>query len=113
MTADELERIRNERMRKILAEQARAEMESQAVEEERIKREIDAIEARVKSIMTREALQRYGAVKVAHPELAMTVMIALAQSIEKGMISRISDEMLKKALKSIQGKKRDIRISRK
>ena len=113
MASDELERIRQERMRKLLEEQARAQIEQQAAEEEQLKREIEALEGKVKRVMTKEALQRYGTVKLAHPEIAVTALVALAQSLERGLISRISDEMLKKVLQNIQGKKRDIKIVRK
>ena len=112
VSGDELDTLRKERMRRLMAEQARAE-EQQAAEEERLQREIEALEGRVKRIMTKEALQRYGTVKLAHPELAMTALLALAQSIERGLVNRVSDELLKKVLQNIQGKKRDIRITRK
>ncbi len=63
--------------------------------------QFQALEQIVKQHMTKQALSRYGNVKVAHPELAIKAVSMLASFIQSGQIDTIDDDMLKQVLKSL------------
>ncbi len=88
---------------------AQAEMQQQA----QLEQQIAQLEAVVKRHMTREALERYGTLKVAHPEKAMQVLVVLSQLIQGGRLTQVTDSQLKEILVQLTPQKRDIKIVRK
>ena len=60
---DELEALRNKRL-----EELQAQQNQQVNEQMQLAQQIDSLENLVKPKLTREALQRYGNLKSAHPE---------------------------------------------
>ena len=82
-------------------------MQQQQQEElERLKREI------LMKILTKEALERLGRVKVVNPDLAARVELYLVQLYQTGQIKEmISDTKLKEILKILMEKK-DFKIKR-
>ena len=73
-------------------------------------RALQQLETAVKSVMTKEALERFGTVKVAHPEKAMQVIMFLGQLLKAGRISQVTDETLKSVLLQLEPKKRETKI---
>ncbi|HIQ49901.1 MAG TPA: hypothetical protein EYH56_01760 [Nanoarchaeota archaeon] len=68
---------------------------------EAIKKEI------LRKILTKEALERLGRVKLVNPTLAMQLESYLIQIYQTGQIKQpINDEMLKKLLESLSTKKK-------
>ena len=63
------------------------------------------IEEIAKSKMTREAISRYGNIKIAHPELAIKAISLVAQACQAGGIDTITDIQFKELLNQIQDKK--------
>ena len=100
----ELDELKKKRMNQL--KQAEAEMAQQ----------IEEIEGAVKAHLTKEALQRYGTLKLAHPETATQLMIAVAQALEsgrlKGMLTEEQIVSVLKQLSRLQGSKQT-RIIRK
>ena len=70
------------------------------------------LESVVRQKLTREALERYGNFKTAHPEKAMQLVMILAQAIQQQGIESIDDQQLKELLKRMNPK-REIKITRK
>ena len=66
---------------------------------------LKAMEEIAKSKMTREAISRYGNVKVAHPEIAVKAISLIAQACQSGQIEMITDIQFKELLKQLQEKK--------
>ena len=65
-------------------------------------RQLDTLEEAVKAHLTKEALQRYGTLKLAHPETATQLIIAVAQAIEAGKLKgMLGDGQLKEALQQL------------
>lgn len=62
--------------------------------------QITALENFVKQHMTKQAISRYGNIKLAHPELALNALALLFQAVQQGIT--IDDDALKQMLKSIQ-----------
>ncbi len=65
-------------------------------------------------LLTKEARERLNNVRVAHPELAQKVELAIVQAVQSGQVKNvIDDELVKHLLISLQPKKRDFKITRK
>ncbi|MBI2549913.1 hypothetical protein HYV83_01910 [Candidatus Woesearchaeota archaeon] len=101
----ELEDLKKQRLEQIKQAYAgqyqRYATERQQAEAETAQ-QLEAIEEIVKAHLTKEALQRYGTLKLAHPETATQFIVAVAQAIEAGRLkSFLSEEQMVNALKQI------------
>jgi len=101
---DELEEIRQRKMQ---------ELQNQANEQAQFQQQVSQLETIVKTILTKEALQRYGNIKAAHPEKAVQLLALIGQMMQKGNTRKITDEELKKMLIMITPKTKQIKITRK
>jgi programmed cell death protein 5 len=91
----------SERYRKLL------EMERQRKQFELVKK------ALFFKYLTKEARERLGRVRVAHPELASQVELLLVQAIQQGRIKeKIDDEALKRILQGLRSGKKEFKILR-
>ena len=111
MQDSELERIRQEKLRALQAQNSAGE-DADA----KLAQEIDALEAMVRPRLSKEALQRYANIKIAHPELFLQVLIILAQAIESGQAGNgiIDDEAMKSLLQKMNAaSKKEFTIRRK
>lgn len=91
---DELEQIKQKKLQE-LQQQEQAELQQQ----------VEQLEAMVKQRMTKEALQRYGNIKTAHPGKAMQILVLFGQMIQSNQIQAIDDETLKNTLIQLNQKK--------
>ena len=98
--SDELEVLRKKKLQELLQSQ------------QQLKEQIDQVEEHVKLVFTKGALQRFGNIKIAHPERALQVTMYLQQLMQKKHIKEITDEQLKHILSSMPSQ-RDITITRK
>jgi programmed cell death protein 5 len=65
-------------------------------------------------IMTPEARNRLGNLKLTKPELVNNIELQLIQSAQAGSLrGKVTDEQLKVLLRQIAGQKREIKITRK
>jgi len=70
-----------------------------------IAKNLKMIEDIAKSKMSRDAVSRYGNLKVAHPELAIKAISLIAEAAHSGQIDVISDLQFKELLRQLQEKK--------
>jgi programmed cell death protein 5 len=108
---DELEAIR----KKKLLELQQQQMGSQAaLEEEARKKEFDEQKKTVlRQILTTEARERLGRIKIARPDVAENIENQLIMFAQSGQLkNKINDEQLRELLSKIIPKKRDIKIKR-
>jgi len=107
MDDQELEALRNQKI---------AELQNSAAEvsqeEAQLQQQIEQLEAMVKHKMTKEALQRYGNLKTAHPEKAIQVLVVLGQLVQQGKLEQINDESLKEILLKLTPEKKDFKIKK-
>ncbi|ACJ16590.1 double-stranded DNA-binding protein [Thermococcus onnurineus NA1] len=109
--AEDIEEIR----KKKLLELQKRYLEQQKAQEEAIRQEME-LEAQLNAIMrhilTPEARERLGRVKLVRPELARQVELVLVQLYQAGQIREpIDDAKLKKILAQIDARtRRDFRI---
>jgi len=106
---DELEKIKQKKLKEIQEKQ-----QEQLQEELQLQQQIQQLEAVVKQFLTKEALQRYGNLKTAHPEKAIQILVILSQLIQQGKIKiKVDDQQLKEILKQITPGKKEFKIKRK
>jgi len=98
--------------RKKLEELQRQQQEVNS-EEAQIQQQITQLELLVKKVLTKKALERYGNLKTAHPELAIQLLVLLSQAIQSGQIRTVDDNALKNLLMRLQPKKHKFRMIRK
>ncbi|MBA3064836.1 hypothetical protein FP803_05350 [Candidatus Woesearchaeota archaeon] len=82
-------------------------------EEAEIQQQITQIEILVKGVLTKKALERYGNLKTAHPELAVQLLVLLGQAVQSGQIKTVDDDALKNLLMRLQPKKHRFKMIRK
>ena len=107
---DELEAIR----KKKLLELQRQQMQQQgAAEEETLKEFEEQKKAILRQILTKDARERLGRIKVARPDMAENIENQLIMFAQSGQLkSKINDQQLRELLSKIIPKKRDIKIRR-
>lgn len=102
----ELRRRRLEQLKQLYEEQQRSQLEK-AEEEQQLLEQFRALEEIAKGFMSKEALQRYSTVKLAHPETAAQLAVAIAQAVQTGKLrGMITDEQLKQALAALSKQKK-------
>jgi programmed cell death protein 5 len=109
--AEDIEEIRK---RKLMELQKRY-LEQQKAQEEAIRQEMELqaqLDAIMRKILTPEARERLGRVKLVKPELARQVELVLVQLYQAGQIREpIDDDKLKKILAQIDARtRREFRI---
>jgi DNA-binding TFAR19-related protein (PDSD5 family) len=76
-------------------------------EAEKLTEQILGLERIAKTMMTREAVSRYGNLKMAHTETAIKAIAMIAQAVQTGQVKeQITDEQFKELLREIQNNKK-------
>lgn len=106
---DELEAIRQRKM---------AQLQMSQHQESAMKEETERIEAQkkavIRKILTNDARERLGRLKLGYPDLAAKLEDQLIMLYQSGRLpGQLDDETLKKLLAQVQPKKREISITRK
>ncbi len=105
---DELEKIKQQK----LEDMQKRQMQQVWQEELQLQKQVEQLEAIVRGVMTKEAMQRYGNVKAAHPDKAVQALVVLAQLAQQG-VQKIDDDKFKEILQRLTPKKKEFRIKRK
>ena len=108
---EELEKLRKKKLQEL---QQQAILQESMEEQDRQRQEFEEQKkAILRKILTNEARERLGRIKVARPDLAENLenqLIMLAQN--KQLKNKINDEQLRLILSKIIPKKRDFKIKR-
>jgi len=108
---EELEKLKKKRLQEL---QQQAVLQDSVDEQERQKQEFEEQKKTIlRKILTTEARERLGRIKIARPDLAENVenqLIMLAQNDQ--LKNKINDEQLRLILSKILPKKRDFKIKR-
>ena len=89
------------------------ELQAQAQQQQELQQQVQQLEAVVRTMLTKEALQRYGNLKAAHPDKAIQLLALVGQQIQSGKARKITDEDLKRMLIMLTPKAKQIKITRK
>ncbi len=93
--------------------QKEEQLQQQFQDKAKIQQQIDYMESIVKQFLTKDALMRYGNLKIAHQEKALQILLILFQSIQTNQLkTKIDDTKLKNILEQMTPKERKIQIKR-
>lgn len=101
-----------EEIRAARFEQLKAQAQKQEDQQVKLAAQVEQLESFFRAHASREALERFGNLKVAHPRTAIQVLTIFARLLHEGKVELVDDEMLKEVLGKIQQEKRDIKITR-
>lgn len=88
------------------------EIKAQQLNEQlQLQQQLENIETLAKQALTKQAIERYGNIKAANPELAIQIAIFISQQANN-IKEKITDEQFKEFLKKIQKPKRETKIIR-
>jgi programmed cell death protein 5 len=106
---EELESLRKKRLQE-LQQQAALQGDIQEEQEKQFEEQKKSV---LRGILTNDARQRLGRIKVARPDVAQAIENQLIMFAQSGQLkNKIDDRQLQMLLKKIIPKKRDIKIKR-
>jgi len=108
---EELEKLKRKRLQEL---QQQAALQESLEEEELQRQEFEEQKKMIlRSILTAEARERLGRVKIARPEIAENIENQLILLVQQGQLkNKINDEQLRMLLSKVIPRKRDIKIRR-
>ena len=108
---EELEKLRKKRLKEMQQEVSIQEgLENQEAEKKQFEEQKKKV---LRSILTTEARERLGRIKVARPEIVESIENQLIMAFQSGQLkNKINDEQLRTLLSKAIPKKRDIKIKR-
>lgn len=89
-----------------------SQQQNAAQQESALQEQVAQLENIVKQRMSKEAIQRFGNVKIAHPKKAMQALAVMAQLIQQGRLGQIDDEKLKLIMVQLTPEKKEFKIKR-
>ena len=109
---NEVEEIKRRKL-EALQRQLQERSENNSEDEQQAQQQIAALEAAVKTRLSKEALLRYGNLKSAHPEKAIQLLVVLAKLMQNGRMETVSDQDMKSILMKLSDPKKGTMIIRK
>jgi len=108
---EELDKLRKKKLQEL---QEQAAIQEQIEDQEEQQKQLDEQKkAILRAILTNEARERLGRIKIARPEMAESIENQLIMVAQSGKLkNKINDEELRMLLSKILPKKRDIKIKR-
>ena len=108
---DELENLRKKKLQEMQEQAAfQEQMEEQEEQQKHLEEQKKAI---LRAILSNEARERLGRIKIARPEMAESIENQLIMLAQSGKLkNKINDEELRMLLSRVLPKKRDIKIKR-
>ena len=108
---EELENLRRKKLQEL---QQQGQLQESLEEQDAQKKELEERRRKIlRSILTTQAKERLGRIKVARPEMAEEIENQLIMLAQGGRLkNKINDEQLRMLLSKIIPKKRDIKIER-
>ena len=105
---DELEEIRRRKLEKL-----QDQFQQESADEEDFQKQVSSLEQAVKARLTKEALERYGNVKLGHPDKALQLLAVIAKLIQMNRLKGIiSDEQLREILGQLTPEKKEFKFRR-
>ncbi len=111
--SDDLEKLRQDRMRQLM-EQQRSAQEPELVQQQLREAEIEnQIKIIINKILTPKARERLTNIRIVRPNFARQIEIFLIQLYQTGKLPKqVTDEQLKEILEKLRSKRKEIKIRR-
>jgi programmed cell death protein 5 len=108
---EELEKIRKKKLQELQQQASlKEDLEEQEAQQKQFEEQKKMI---LRSILTTQARERLGRIKVARPEIVENIENQLIMAAQSGQLkNKINDEQLRMLLSKVIPKKRDIKIKR-
>jgi programmed cell death protein 5 len=108
------EELENLRKKKLQEMQEQAAYQEQVEEQEEQQKQLEEQKKTIlRAILTNEARERLGRIRIARPEMAESIENQLIMLAQSGKLkNKINDEELRMLLSKVLPKKRDIKIKR-
>jgi programmed cell death protein 5 len=111
MNDEELEALRRRRLMELQQQQMQEALEDQEMKEKEFEQQRQHL---LRLILTSEARERLGRIRIARPDIAEAIENQLIMLAQSGRLqSKITDEYLKELLARVMPKKKEINIRRK
>ena len=89
------------------------DIQKQLEEQFKAQQQVELLEGIAKQFLSKDAIERYGRVKMAHPALAIKVVVLIAQAAQTGQLSeQISDAQLRELLARLQEGKKEFKFKK-
>ncbi len=109
---DELEMLRKKRLKELEMQQSLSDEQVEA-QEQKLREFEEQKKQILRQILTVEARERLGRIRLAKPEFVGGVEQQLIMLAQTGQLTEpVSDEMLKQLLKKLMNKRKEIKITR-
>ncbi len=109
---EELENIRKKRLQELEMQQQISEEQAE-VQEQKLKELEEQKKQILRQILTVEARERLGRIRLAKPDFVSGVEQQLIMIAQTGQLNgQITDEMLQQLLRKLMGQKKEIKITR-
>jgi len=107
MDINNIKKKKLEELQRKFVEQQEEELKERA----QLQQDIATLETIAKQHMTKEAISRYGNVKLAHPEKAIQALVMIVQGVQAGQINeKVDDSRFKMLLQSLIETKKETKI---
>ena len=113
MVLEEIKKKKLEELQgRILAEQNDT-LQKEYEEQMKLQQQISLLEETAKQFLSKEAIERYGRIKIAHPAIAIKAIALISQAAQLGHLTeKLSEEEFKQLLKHLQEGKKEFRFRR-
>lgn len=103
MGIDEIRRKKMNELANNENEEFAKQLEDQQKQLHQLQQQLSLIESVAKQFMSQEAISRYGAVKMAHPDTAVKAIALVAQAVQLGQLKeKLSDADFKEILNAVK-----------
>ena len=101
-----LEKIRQKKLKELQNKINQPQNQEEVAEEqlEQLKKNL------INKHLTKEAIERLGRVRLAHPQLAEQAELVVIQAVQTGQISQVNDKDLKSILSELSSGKKEFRF---
>ncbi len=113
-----IEELRKKKLAEIQDKQAAEAEQQEALQKQfeqqaRMQQQVEMLEGIAKQFLSKDAAERYGRVKIAHPALAIKIVALIAQAAQAGQLqNQISDAQLRELLIRLQEGKKEFRFKK-
>ncbi len=110
---DEIKKKKLEELQERLLAEQNQDLQKQLEDQTKMQQQIEMLEGIAKQFLSKDAVERYGRLKVAHQAVAIKSIALIAQAAQLGQLKeKLSDAEFKELLTKIQEGKKEFRFKK-